>query len=473
MFIGREKELSILREFQNRNSAGLIVCRGRRRIGKSTLIQEFAKKSHFINLYGLAPRENLGNTDQLQHFGELLGLHFQLPALHFRNWNEAFSALAVFLATLKGPKVVLLDEISWMASKDKDFQGKLKGIWDTQLKLIPQLVLVLCGSVTSWINDNILNDKGFVGRVSLTLTLEELPLKEANLFWGQKKISMSEKLKILSVTGGVPRYLEEVQTHQDAESNIKRMCFSPEGFLFTEFEKIFKDIFEKSDVEYRTIIECLKDGALEYKELCQKLGLEATGGFSKKIEILESSGFLKKDYVYNEQGKKGRLFRLRICDNYVRYYLKYIYPRQQQIANHLLEDLYLEDLKGWDAMVGLQFENLVMNNLKDLLKILQVSPSSLQSASPYFQRHTEKMSACQIDLLIQTQKNIYPCEIKFKKNLESSICEEMEDKLKKLKFSSKRSVRPVLIYHGDLQRPERFKDTFVHLVRFEDLLVGP
>jgi uncharacterized protein len=189
VFIGRIKELQILREFQNRNSAGLMVCRGRRRIGKSTLIQEFAKNSHFINLYGLAPRENLSNTDQLAHFGELLGLHFQLPPLSFRNWNEAFKALAVFLEKIQGQKVVLLDEISWMAAKDKDFPGKLKGAWDTQLKSIPDLVLVLCGSVTAWINDNILNDKGFVGRVSLTLTLEELPLNPSfltNLYYCPK-----------------------------------------------------------------------------------------------------------------------------------------------------------------------------------------------------------------------------------------------------------------------------------------------
>jgi uncharacterized protein len=274
------------------------------------------------------------------------------------------------------------------------------------------------------------------------------------------------------VVGGVPRYLEEVQTHQDAETNLKRMCFSPEGFLFSEFEKIFKDIFESSDVEYRNIVEELKDGSLEYKELCQKLGVEATGGFSKKLDILESSGFIKKDYVYNELGKKSRLFKLRICDNYVRYYLKYVHPRKDQIAKHLLEDLYLEDLKGWDVIVGLQFENLVLNNLRELLKLLQISPSSLQSASPYFQRQTEKMRACQIDLLIQTQKSIYPCEIKFKKQLDLSVCEEMEAKLEKCKFSSKRSVRPVLIYHGELQRPERFKETFVHLVSFEAMLMG-
>ena len=473
MFIGREKELNKLKEFQKRETAGLIVCRGRRRIGKSTLIQEFSKKSKFINIYGLPPRDNLSNESQLKHFGELLALSFKLPEFHFLNWNEALSTLAHLVSKEKGKKVVLLDEISWMASKDKDFPGKLKGIWDTKFKSINNLVLVLCGSVTSWIDTNILEDKGFVGRVSLTLTVGELPLRDANKFWKNKKTSSDEKLKILSITGGIPRYLEEIQPDHDAESNIKRMCFSPEGFLFTEFESIFKDIFEKKDVEFRCLIDALKDGPLEYKELCKKLSLTPTGALSHKIDTLEESGFIKKDYTFNNMGKKSRIFRIRICDNYIRYYLKYIFPRREQISNHLLEDLHLDDLKGWSSIVGLQFENLVINNLKVILKILQIPPSSILSASPHFQRQTKNKDQCQIDLLIQTHKNIYPCEIKFKQEIDATVCDEMEIKLKKMKFTSSRSVRPVLIYHGELRRPDKIKETFTHTIRFKDLLLEP
>jgi len=88
------------------------------------------------------------------------------------------------LATLtkQGPYVIFFDEISWLGGKDKDFPGKLKGVWDTQLKKNPQLKLILCGSVSSWIQENILKSKEFVGRVSLTIDLDELPLCQANHF---------------------------------------------------------------------------------------------------------------------------------------------------------------------------------------------------------------------------------------------------------------------------------------------------
>jgi len=180
--VGRERELALLHEFRERRTAGLVVCRGRRRIGKSTLIEQFGQHCRFYEFYGLAPRAGITNADQLAHFGEQLGAAFNLPAMHFRNWHDALSTLAGL--TAEGEIVILLDKISWMASKDKDFAGKLKGLWDNRFKKNDQLVLVLCGSVTSWIDTNILNDKGFVGRVSLTLTLDELSLFHANLFWG-------------------------------------------------------------------------------------------------------------------------------------------------------------------------------------------------------------------------------------------------------------------------------------------------
>src|SRR3984893_18265414 len=94
MFIGREEELAQLREFKKRKVAGLIVCSGRRRIGKSTLIEHFGEQTRFLEFYGLAPRENLTNRDQLDHFGELMGLKFNIPVMKFDNWNQALSQFA-------------------------------------------------------------------------------------------------------------------------------------------------------------------------------------------------------------------------------------------------------------------------------------------------------------------------------------------------------------------------------------------
>lgn len=469
MFIGREKELKRLQEFKKRKVAGIIVCSGRRRVGKSTLIEHFGQKTRFLEFYGLAPRENLSNKDQLQHFSEQLSSHFNISPIKLDNWNQAFSLLAEL--TKNGPVIIFLDEISWMADKELDFAGKLKGIWDTKFKKNKNLILVLCGSVSSWIQENILNDKGFMGRISLTIHLEEMPLYDANQFWGKRNISAYEKFKILGITGGIPRYLEEIQPEYTAEENIKKMCFSKGGILVEEFDKIFKDIFENQAESYKKILKTLANGSLEIKQLCNQLNIEPTGSISKKLEVLTQSGFISRDYTWNDSQKRTNISKYRLKDNYLRFYLKYIEPKIDIINQDLYEELHLEELLEWNTIMGLQFENLVLNNIRTIQQILNIPPSSILSASPYFQRQTLRKKACQIDLLIQTRHTIYICEIKFRKKILYSIIDEMKEKIEKLKIAKTFSIRPVLIYQGELSPKIQKEGFFSHLVTFEDLLL--
>jgi hypothetical protein len=144
-----------------------------------------------------------------------------------------------------------------------------------------------------------------MGRVSLTLTLDEMPLWDANKFWGKHLISSHEKAKVLCVTGGVPRYLEEIQPGQTAEQNIKRLCFSQGGTLVEEFDTIFHDIFAKRAEDYKKIVQILANGSCELKELCNQLGVQSTGGLSYKLQVLSQSGFITRDYVWEKNKKKS------------------------------------------------------------------------------------------------------------------------------------------------------------------------
>jgi len=472
MFVGREHELRLLREFQKRRTAGLVVCRGRRRIGKSTLIQEFGKGQRFFEFCGLAPREGIANEDQLKHFGEQVGTAFGLPALRFDNWHEALSTLAGL--TADGEAIILLDEISWMASKDKDFAGKLKGVWDTKFKKNDRLILILCGSVTSWIDDNILNDKGFMGRVSLTITLDELSLHDANKFWaGAGQVSAADKLRMLCVTGGVPRYLEELRPDQTAEQNIKRMCFSPEGLLFTEFDLIFRDVFASRSANFKRIVEALSGPPLEPGDLCRALGLQPTGGLSGMLASLVASGMVARDFTWDTSGRKTALSKYRIRDNYLRFYLRYLDRQKEKIEQGLFRDAHLEQLVNWDAVMGYQFENLILNNLGAVIRRLDIPPESILSAAPYFQRATRRHDACQIDLLIHTRNTLYVCEIKFRHRIDAAVMDEVQQKTEKLPGRSKHSVRPVLIYEGELAPAIQRSDFFCRLISAADLLASP
>jgi hypothetical protein len=269
----------------------------------------------------------------------------------------------------------------------------------------------------------------------------------------------------------VPRYLEEININLPAEQNIKNICFSREGFLFNEFEKIFNDIFKQRAKNYKEIIFALVNGAKTFSEIVDLISLKKSGNIGKYLDNLVISGFLAKDITYSPKtGNASKLIKFRLKDNYLRFYLKYIEPLKEKISSGLFDDVELKNLLNWDTVMGFQFENLVLNNRKSIIRQLQIPPASLISASPYSQRKTKQNSGCQIDLLIQTEYSIYPCEIKFRKKITHSVIEEVTNKIKALKFPRIISIRPVLIYEGELSPSIAQSGFFDQIIPFAELL---
>lgn len=476
-FIGREQELKLLTDLWQKKTASFVICKGRRRIGKSRLIQEFGKTAKtFLEFQGLPPQETTANQDQLNAFVLQLSKQTKLPKLRLTSWAEAFSLVNSILG--KEKTVLFLDEVSWMGKFDKNFSGYLKIAWDTEWKKHPNLIVVLCGSVSSWIEENILNNTGFLGRVSLEMTLQELSLSQCNQFWETKenRISSVEKLKLLSVIGGVPRYLEEINIRLSAEENIKRLCFTKEGILFSEFDQIFTDVFSKKAQIYKEVVGSLVLGKKTLSEISQDLQKEKSGHLSQYLQDLVLSGFIAADQTYSPKtAKQTRTVRYRLKDNYLRFYLKYIEPRKNQIQQGLcpISQLELEFFIDWETIMGFQFENLILNHLPEILPRLSINPNSVKSASPYYQKKTKQHQACQIDLLIQTKYTVYICEIKFRKKIDKEIIKEVQKKVEVLSFPKNISVRPVLIYSGELEPSLQKEDYFDELLSFSDLLKSP
>src|SRR5262249_30529148 len=159
---------------------------------------------------GLLPTEETTAQSQRDEFAGQLARQTGQARFKKEDWSDLFWQLSKYSG--KGSVLIILDEISWVGSKDSDFLGKLKNGWDLYFKKNDQLILAICGSATTWIDKNILSSTGFLGRESLSLTLEELPLSDCAQFWNSenKRISAHEKLKFLAVTGGIPRYLEHI-----------------------------------------------------------------------------------------------------------------------------------------------------------------------------------------------------------------------------------------------------------------------
>src|SRR3990167_764851 len=360
-FIGRTEELNLFNGLLKKRSASLVVVYGRRRIGKSRLIEEFGKNMLFLSFSGLFPEKHTTVQDQLQAFHQRLHTFFNLTAQDpFEDWSDAFHTLYTHVKT--GRVVILLDEISWMSHNDANFLGKLKNAWDLEFKQNAELILILCGSVSTWIEKNILSNRGFYGRVSLKLCMRELFLPDCSRFLLTQDAHLSyyDQLKIISVMGGIPKYLEEIRPDQSADENIKRICFLSSGLLCNDYHYIFTALLEQDSQYYQKIIECLRTGPQERTEY-------------------------------------------RLSDNYLRFYLHYIRPNLHKIHNDQFTTHALSALPGWPTVIALQIENIILTNRKLIHAKLGIYPDEIICSGPFFQRKTNRQSGCQIDYLVQTK----------------------------------------------------------------------
>jgi uncharacterized protein len=470
-FYGRERELLLLKELAGKKTASLVVIKGRRRIGKSRLAAELARRLSgygALNFQGLPPTAHLTAEREREDFAQQISRQLGIPAPRADDWNALLWSVAD--RTRTGKHLIVLDEINWLGSKDPTFLGKLKNAWDTEFSQNPHLILILSGSLSGWIERNILHHTGFLGRVSLDFTLTELPLAVCNLFWGKNRdrITPYEKLRLLSVTGGVPRYLEEMNPALSADVNIQRMCFTREGLLFKEFDLIFHDLFSTRDKTYREIVAALVNGPLDLEDLYTALGVGKTGKIGEYSADLVQAGFLSRDYTWDlKTADESKHSKFRLSDNYLRFYLKYIQPNRGRVERGTLSRL-----PNIDGILGLQFENVVLKNRLAVFRQLHLDPNDVLYDNPFFQRKTLRSKGCQIDYLIQTrQKTLYVCEIKFSKNtVPPAVVSEVKEKIARISLPRHMSYQPVLIHAGAIADGIAEEEYFAATIDFGELM---
>lgn len=472
-FIGRNKSLKKLRELLNRRTSSLVVVKGRRRIGKSRLVEEFAKDYRFLEFAGIAPVE--GVTEQIQRdvFASRLGHYVGFPSLKSNDWSDLFQMLADQVKT--GRVIILLDEISWMAMNDETFLGKLKNIWDLELKKNSELILILCSSVSVWVEKNIISSTGYFGRIVRKISLDELPLNICNKILAAQHFIGSdyEKFQLLSITGGVPWYLELLQPGISASQNIKELCFTGDSNLVEEFNMIFHDLFEKRSDIYKKIVTALVDGSKTHIELQKILKYSSKSALVDYLKELELSRFVTRDYTWSlNNGKYARLSKYRLSDNYLRYYLKFIEPNLVSIQRGYYEHQALMGLPSWVSTMALQFENLVLKNRMKLFDILGINPADIVCDNPFFQRKTIRQRGCQIDYMIQTKLNtLIVFEFKFStKEVPFSIIQEVQQKLDRITKPRGFSCFPVLIHVNGVHESVKDSGFFYRIIDFSELL---
>ena len=414
------------------------------------------------------------NEDQLASFAAQLSAQTGTEKTTPEHWLAAFNRLAREIND-RERTVVLLDEISWMGRYDNTFAGTLKIAWDNMFHPHDKLIMVLCGSVSTWIKDEILGSGAFYGRRSLDIVVPELPLRECVKFWGEaaKRIKPSEIFDVLAVTGGVPKYLEEVDPALDAKENLRRMCFLPKSPLREDFDEMFTDVITKQPRYAAKVLRALVDGAKSVSEIAEALGVAKSGNITDSLEQLMESGMVAVDAGKSPvTGEDIRERRYRLRDNYTRFYLKYIEPVTDLIDGGAFAFSGLDTLAGWNSVMGLAFENMVVNHVRDLIKPLHLERTLILSAAPFVKRGSRKsdVKGCQVDLLLQTEGAVMLVEIKRQKEIGVEVIDEMRAKVATFPPMPGRSVRTALIYDGELSPRVEAVGYFDAVVPFTYLL---
>jgi uncharacterized protein len=410
--IGRKKELAILANAYAGQKPELIAVFGRRRVGKTYLIQSFFEGKIDFELTGLKEGTK---EQQLRNFTYSLKdaqKSADLPAQP-TDWLEAFHQLKTYLESLADSekrKVVFMDELPWMAAGKSDFLTGFSYFWNSYAAKA-NIVVVICGSATAWMIQKIINDKGGLhNRVTRRIHLQAFTLAETEAYFQERHIMFDRyQLLLLYMTmGGIPHYLDQVEGGKSAIQNIDDICFQPQGLLRTEFDNLYSSLFANPE-RYESIITALSSTwkGMSRMEIIEHTAITDGGGLTMMLQELEQSGFISS-YIPFGKKKKDTLFRLTDC--YSLFYLKFIrdIPSKETISWQSLSQT-----QKWVTWSGYAFENICFQHIDQIKSALSIAGVHTNQYS-FLAKKTEENEGTQIDLLIDRQDNVISlCEVKF------------------------------------------------------------
>jgi len=468
MFIGREKEIATLEQTYRTAEGRLVVIYGRRRIGKSRLVEEFGEgKKSFYHFEAI---EGLDTAGQIQHFTAQLFAQKKEPlaaSLQFRTWNEVFSYVTDHLIeTTAGTKPILFfDEFQWMAAGQSKLVSTVKYFWDNFWKK-KKAMLILCGSVASFMVRRVLSSKALYGRVSAEILLRGLSPDEAIRFFKGKR-SDEELLKYQLVFGTVPKYLEEIDCSRSFEQNMNRLCFSPNGLMLKEPERIFYSQFREGRT-YQQIVTLLQNGPRTTGEIARRLGIPSGGGLKLYLDNLEHADIIRSVVPFDRDARsKFRAYTL--VDEFLSFYFKYLEPNLATIRESTSRKLFETVTKdSFDIWLGFAFERFCLKYAGILARIMGFEDTVLRAA-PYFGRNDERF---QIDLVYRrSDKVITVCEIKYQdREIGPQVIPAVERKCRLLKIPRGYTLERALISLYGPDKVLRESDYFHHIVTLKEML---
>ena len=440
--IGRKKELSDLQEYYDSNEAEFIVIYGRRRVGKTFLVHQFFQNRFDFCVTGLSPVES-GNINlkerQLENFQTALNQYGIREYKKQSDWFEAFNSLQDLLTNADNQErqVVFIDELPWMDTASSGFITALEHFWNNWAAHRSNLMFIVCGSATSYIIDNVINNTGgLYNRITHPMLISPFTLSETESYLSSRGIPFDriEILRCYMVMGGIPYYLRQLKRGKSLAQNVDDLFFSPGAPLSGEYERLFSSLFKKPEI-YRRIIEILAGKKTGYSrtEICALLGKKCGGDISRYLKDLKNCFFISSYYSMD----KKRDIKYRLCDYYTLFYLKFIKGKEGLDPKFWSHTVNTPVTQVWS---GLTFELICLTHVEQIKRGLGIS-GVLCNAFSWWNRDAHEDGA-QIDLVLERgDRAINLCEIKFCANEPFLITKDYADKLRQKVAIFRESVK--------------------------------
>jgi len=472
MLIARDKEKKMLSDLLKKDESSFVAVYGRRRIGKTYLIRETLGDSFIFQHSGYYGGKL---SDQLFAFSTSLREYGTEEYERPKSWLEAFEQLKDLIRRSEktGKKVIFLDELSWMDTKGSDLIMAIEGFWNGWASARKDIVLIVCGSATTWMISNVVHNKGgLYNRLSFAINLQPFTLKECEEYIQSRNIVMNRHqiIECYMILGGVAYYWSLLQRGLSLPQNIDEMFFSRKALLKNEFEYLYASIF-KNPQKYMDIITALgtKKTGMTRQELLSATGMANSGTFSNRLDDLESCGFIRK---YYELGKSERNAVYQLIDNFTLFYFKFM--KKKVTDEHFWSNR--RDSAGLNAWCGLAFEMVCLEHVAQIKNALGIAGVSTEVKTLSCSADADKgIVGSQIDLMIVRRDQVINlCEMKYSRKVYTvtkKVDADITNKINDLRIvtGTRYAIHPVLVtvygiaensYFGNIQNVITADDLF-------------
>ena len=474
--VGREYEIKTLNRLYESKRAELVAIYGRRRVGKTYLVDETFSGRFSFRHAALSPAEEGGGRGllkaQLDHFYQSLERYGMEETKRPETWPEAFMLLEKLLQKTdhEARQVVFLDELPWLDTPKSGFMRAFEGFWNNWGCHRKKLMVIVCGSANSWILDNLINNHGgLYDRVTYEINLSPFSLHECEAYYKDNNIVFSryDIVQSYMIFGGIPYYMGYMDGGKSFAQNVDDMFFVRKPKLLNEFDRLFDSVFVNPEAVKRIVrLLYTRNAGFTRREITEKLKITDGGRLSRNLNALIAGDFIIK---YVPFGLKRREEHYKLTDPFCLFYLHFMKSTRKNNPKFWQQNTTNQTVVTWR---GYAFENVCFNHIEQIKDALGIS--GVITTNSAWSKRADDEDGMQIDLLLCRNDNVINmCEIKFysgefivNKSYYSVLMQRQEELAKEVSW--KMVVYNTLITTNGLKKNE-YSGIFTNTITLNDL----